>query len=382
MANKKNRVFYGSQVAQILPGGTGVYFTNYYQPLGVQSVGMNSTFDTQQTFQLGALDLYDITENVPNVEVTISKFLDGTSPLYLMCMGGSSGISGANCVDFSAQELINKGLGGLANNYVDFRLGIYDGVNTSSNGTTNDYVECPRMYLSRFTYTFPVDGNATEEVVLVGNNKTWNQNKAENSSADGYVAGDPVQTSMNGYPFDTHTLTASKLARRQFISASQLPTGLGGMPTGVNTHLQNITISANLGRDNIVELGAFAPRTRYATFPIEVTSEFEVVATVGDFVDAKDFLSQSGCSVDYRNLKMLPITITICGNTGSADPSIPASNLSLYLGSGNQLTSVNYNGGDTGGGNATVTYSFRNYNDFYMCGTNIYGSGANLSTIP
>ena len=376
---KKNRVFYGSQVAQIIPATTGAYFTDWYQPLGVQSVGLNSTFDTQQTFQLGALDLYDISENVPNVEVTINKFLDGTSPLYFMCMGGQSGISGANCTTFDPDQLLSKGIGALANNFVNFRLGIYDGVETSSNGNTNDYVECPRMYLSRFTYTFPVDGNATEEITLVGNNKTWNQNKAVNAQAAGYVEGDPVQTPMAGYPFNAYTLTASKLARRQFIF-SALPTGDGGMPTGVANHLQSITISANLGRDNIVQLGAFAPRTRYATFPIEVTSEFEVVATVGDYVNARDFLDASGCNINYRNLKMLPIEVTVCGNTGVAGTG--PSYLSIYLGSGNQLTAVNYNGGDTSGGNATATYSFRNYNEFYMKGTNVYGSGANLSTIP
>ena len=358
----KNRIFYGSQVAQIKPATTGWYYGSWYQPLGVQSVGMNTAFDTQQTFQLGALDLYNMSENVPNVEVTVSKLLDGTAPLYLMSMGGRSGIAGANCSSFSTPtELLNKGLGGLANNSIDFQLGIYDGITTSSTGTTDEYVLCKRMYVSRLNYTFPVDGNGTEELSFVGNNKEWSKNG--------------LGGTMTGYSFDTGTLKASKLARRQFIdiSTSVLPTGSGGMPTGVDTHLQNITISANLGRENINELGAFAPRTRYATFPIEVTSEFQVVATVGDYVDAKDFLADSGCSVYYKNLQMLPIQINICGATGDS------SSLSIFLGSGNQLTSVNYTGGDTTGGNATVSYSFRNYNDFYMKAANTYASGATVS---
>jgi hypothetical protein len=361
----KNRIFYGSQVAQVKPATTGVSYDNWYQPLGVQSVGMNSTFDTQQTFQLGALDLYNISENVPNVEVTINKLLDGTAPLYLMCMGGSSGIAGANCTVFDATQTNLKGFGGLASNSVDFRLGIYDGINTSSTGNTNDYVLCERMYLSSLNYTFPVDGNGTEEVTLVGNNKLWSKNND--------------LTDMAGYAFNAQTLSASRLARRQFIdiNSSILPIGSGGMPTGVNaTHLQSITVSASLGRENINELGAFAPRTRYATFPVEVTSEFQVVATEGDYVDAKDFLSQSGCSIMYKNLNMLPIQINVCG--AAAAGSGQDSSLSIFLGSGNQLTSVNYTGGDTGGGNATVTYSFRNYNDFYMKATNVYGSGATV----
>jgi len=364
MANK-NRIFYGSQVAQVRPATTGTKYSYWYQPLGVQSVGMNTTFDTQQTFQLGALDLYNISENVPNVEVTINKLLDGTAPLYLMCMGGQSGIAGANCIGFNNDyQRSVKGLGGLANNSVDFRLGIYDGIDTSSTGTTDDFVLCERMYLSRLNYTFPIDGNGTEEVSLVGNNKVWSKN-------DGL-------TNMGGYSFDKGTLQASRLARRHFInlSTSTLPIGSGGMPTGVTaTHLQSITISANLGRENINELGAFAPRTRYATFPVEVTSEFEVVATEGDYVDAKDFLSESGCQVMYKNLAMLPIQINICGAQSGISYTSDSS-LGIFLGSGNQLTSVNYTGGDTGGGNATVTYSFRNYNDFYMYGINNYASGA------
>jgi hypothetical protein len=361
----KNRVFYGSQVAQVRPATTGWSYGSWYQPLGVQSVGMNTTFDTQQTFQLGSLDLYNISENVPNVEVTINKLLDGTSPLYLMCMGGRSGIDGANCTVFDDIQTNLKGFGGLSANTVDFRLGIYDGIDTSSTGNTNDYVLCQRMYLSRLNYTFPIDGNGTEEISLVGNNKLWSKN-------------DSLGT-MGGYSFDTNTLKASRLARRQFVdlSTSTLPIASGGMPTGVNaTHLQSITISANLGRENINELGAFAPRTRYATFPIEVTSEFQVVATEGDYVDAKDFLANSGCSILYKNLNMLPITISVCGALASS--GVSASNLQIFLGSGNQLTSVNYTGGDTGGGNATVTYSFRNYNDFYMKATSVYASGATV----
>jgi hypothetical protein len=45
------------------------------------------------------------------------------------------------------------------------------------------------------------------------------------------------------------------------------------------------------------------------------------------------------------------------------------------LGSKNTLTSVNYTGGDTGGGNATVSYSFRNFNNFFINASGSYRSG-------
>jgi hypothetical protein len=38
--------------------------------------------------------------------------------------------------------------------------------------------------------------------------------------------------------------------------------------------------------------------------------------------------------------------------------------LRLWLGKKNKLSSVTYGGGDAGGGNSTVTYSYSNFNDF------------------
>lgn len=355
MANN-NRVFYGSQVAQLKPATTGNNYGSWYQPLGVQSVGFTSTFETEQTFQLGAIDIYSIAENVPNVEATISKALDGTCPLYLMCMGGASGVAGANLTSFSDTEMRNKGLGALANNTVHFRLGIYNDTTSNVAGTTDDWVLCSGMYLSSLNYTFPVDGNATEEITLVGNNKRWSQNNSFGSMT--------AVTPTGEYA------TAKKLARRQYIDInnSVMPTGSGGMPTGlannIDLHLQNVSLSADLGREQINELGSFAPYHRYATFPVEVTSEFEIIGTEGDYISANDFLFQSGCGVRYTNINNFPIELKVCGSGNGV--------LNISLGSGNQLTSVNYTGGDTGGGNVSITYSFRNYNDFYMKATNSY----------
>ena len=40
----------------------------------------------------------------------------------------------------------------------------------------------------------------------------------------------------------------------------------------------------------------------------------------------------------------------------------------LNLGTANKLSSVSYTGGDTGGGNATVTYAYSNFNDLTVQG--------------
>ena len=42
----------------------------------------------------------------------------------------------------------------------------------------------------------------------------------------------------------------------------------------------------------------------------------------------------------------------------------PVKALEIYLGEKNKLASVNYGGGDAGGGNVTVSYSYTTFNDF------------------
>ena len=112
--------------------------------------------------------------------------------------------------------------------------------------------------------------------------------------------------------------------------------GLGG-----GYHIQSVAVSCDFGQELIQELGRFGPYTRYATFPVEVTSDFEVIATSGDLV------SVSG---NAPNLVDRTIIVKDTANTV------------LNLGTKNKLTSVSYSGGDTGGGNATVTYSYSNFN--------------------
>ena len=124
-------------------------------------------------------------------------------------------------------------------------------------------------------------------------------------------------------------------------------------------HINNITISADLGREQILELGRKAPYHRYATFPIEVTCEVECTAVSGDMISATEegILSGLGagannCAGDSGNLSNATIRIATCEGTR------------IYLGKKNKLASVNYGGGDAGGGNATVTYTYSTFNDF------------------
>jgi hypothetical protein len=348
---RNNRIFYATQAIALRPqndDGTLLYNTNggWYYPRGVQSAGLNTTFTLEQVFQLGQIELYENVEDVPEIEVSINKVIDGTAPLYLMCMGGEDGIDGAN----------GKELTAVANNRVNFRLSIFKDDQSAATGTALNYVDCSGMYLSSVSYTFPVDGNSTEDVTLVGNNKYWNS---------GILGGAPGSffSSAN----DAGTMTAPSIGRRyKFnVGASLLPTGTNikgyiPIPTGrTQPYLQNVTVSMDLGREAINELGSMAPYYRYVTFPVEVTSEFEIVADQGDLMDAKDFDGETGCEVVYKNLGDHPIKVSVCGS-GASDF------LTIDLGTKNKLTSVNYAGGEAGGDNATLTYSYQSFNKFVV----------------
>lgn len=289
-----NRVFYASQGVSV--GGTTVQ--------GAQSVGITTNFNLEQVFQLGQLALYDNVSLDPEVEITISKVLDGEDSIWKL-----SSTTGTSLID-------------NANDTSDIVVGV--GSDTSSTLTSSSAITCSGMFVSSVSYTFPVDGSLTEEVTFVGNAKA-------------------LTGSVSAPSTDEKTTL-----RRQNVNldSSSLPTEVDGK------NITSITISADLGRETMYKLGTLKPFHRFVNFPLEVTCEFEVSATDldGVEVDIPD-VACSGLSDTDRT-----ISISLCGPDG-------AERYTFDLGDKNKLTSVNYSGGDTGGGNATITYSYSTYNE-------------------
>lgn len=357
-----NRIYYAIQQVKL---GSSASEGTMAAVRGLQSVGITTNFNLEQVFELGQLAIYQNIENVPDIEITLNKVLDGYPLIYTLATEkGSSVASGLTASDPS--------LPGRQNARCDVMLGIFPDTQLSASGNLpTSVVTCNGMYVSSVGYTFPVDGNFTEDVTLVGNNKVWG-------------------TSATG-AFDNTDSPASTVgvARRQYLNMSscRFPTQIPGISaSGTNalsgsyaTHFQNISVNCDFGREAISELGTFAPYFRYVTFPVEVTSEFEVLAISGDAINATESGYYSGltgttvasgvqaaCTARH-NLLDQTIFLETCEGTR------------IYLGTKNKLTSVNYNGGDTGGGNVTVTYSYTTYNDFYVAhsGGSFYSKLAN-----
>jgi hypothetical protein len=292
---------------------------------------MNTNFNLEPIYQLGQLELYDNYEEIPEVEVTLNKVLDGNQTIFAMAMGTGN--------------IVN-----IANNRTAVRLSLFPDSTLNATGTPTSQVLCTPAYLSQVTYTFPTEGNFTEEATLVSNNKVWATGTGVTSLTD-TLENSPKYTIMRRGQFDK--------------TGSILPTGAGGvyssgsLPAGAR--VTNITVTVNLGREQLRELGSRTPYLRYVNFPLEITSEFEVTAREGgDLVGVSD--AASACAAP-KALGNQTIVIKTCDG------------MVLNLGSKNKLTSVNFQGGDTGGGNATVTYSYQTFNDFiYTAPTGIGGS--------
>lgn len=333
MANQQ-RIFYACQAVAITPRGEGT-ITSADIVKGAQSVGMSSTFTLDQVFELGQIEIYENIEEVADIEVTIEKVIDGEKLIFDLATDG------ACKTDLVAASKVRS----------DVYVAIYDDGQSQATGAPRHVCYNSGMYVSSVAYNYSVDGSATESVTLVGNDRFWDSTTAGVIASDALtIFGSPTT------PFGTDTPVSGVVRRSDVdIVNSDIPAEVytqrdsSDASTGQSdgARIQSISVSADFGQENIQELGRFGPYTRYATFPLEVSCDIEVMALKGDLV------SVSGNAPNLVNR-----TINIVDSAGTV----------LALGDNNKLASVSYTGGDTGGGNATITYSYTNFNSLTVNG--------------
>jgi len=323
MANK--RIFYAVQQAGISKCGENS-FTSIH---GLQSIGINTTFNLEQVFEIGQISIYENIENIPDIQITLEKVLDGYPPIYLLATKGASSAT----------------LSGRSNIKATVGLSIYSDVQESASGTPLAQCTMSGVYVSDINYNFNVQGYSTESVTLVGNNKVWNNAFTPSNFNN---TDEPLAIAGSG-----------GVNRREDVlfgsAGCILPVDIPGISSsGTNelentgdmykAHIQGIRVQCNLGREQLFELGRKGPYHRYVNFPVEVSTEIEVLSTDGDKVTALE---------DASNLTDREIIIKT------------REGLKLNLGKKNKLSSVTYGGANAGqqGGNATVTYTYTTFND-------------------
>jgi hypothetical protein len=363
-----NRIFYACQAVALEPlypsGGTLVPQNSGLVVLhGVQSVGLNTTFNLEQVFELGQISIYENIENVPDVEMTLEKVLDGYPLMYHVA---TSGVDQEGLSATARAALVAR-----SKQRTNAYLGIYPETNNTIAGSgASVEVQMTGMYVSSIGYTLPVEGNCTESMTLVGNHKGWS------STTNKFVTAVSNQLLYNGGSDIPKTLqygttgNMGGVQRRENVDIknSIFPMSIYGVTqsatsgnafnastSGNRIHVQNFSINCDLSRESIQELGRKSPYYRFANFPVEVTSEIEVIAESGDFINAYE----TGDTTKF------PLGNVNYGNNTSEETIVVKlhDGTVFDLGRKNRLASVNYGGGDAGGGNATMTYSYTTFND-------------------
>lgn len=365
-----DRIFYACQAVGIHGHGDGGDIATTEMVHGLQSVGMTTNFNLEQAFELGQIEIYENIEGTPDVEMTLEKVLDGYPLIYHMA--SVAGLDGTPA---------GSGLVGRSKSRCDVRLGIFpDNQNNVSAGDTAAEAEvyCSGMYISSVSYTIPTDGSMTESVTLVGNNKQWlvTGQKLTAAAVNAFDGTDSPAALTVGTSNGNATHSGGIQQREDvLLSGCILPQSIKGVigsaysnardpATGNNrVHLQSFSCSTDFSREDILELGRKTPYARPATFPIEVSCEIEAVTTSGDFVNAFEFGDSK-----------LNTTNASGNNTQEEDIFIVTRNgYAFDLGRKNRLASVTYGGGDAGGGNATCTYSYTNFNELDVQDYNNHG---------
>jgi len=233
------------------------------------------------------------------------------------------------------------------------------------------------LYISSVGYAVSVDGNATETCTLVGNNKVWVIG-GDTGNFDGY---DLTAASWIAGPWSTGATQPFSISgsggvnRREDVifgsgaNVSLIPRNIPGVNqtagpgSGLNSlvggtygvHVQSWNVNTDLGREELFELGRKGTYYRYVNFPVEVTNELTVISISGDMVSAiEEGIYDTGvgsCGNKY-NITDEGIKLVLCEG------------LIVDCGVLNKLSSVGMSGGDAGGGNVEVTYSYSNFNDF------------------
>jgi hypothetical protein len=361
-----NRIFYACQAVAVEPlydnAGVLTVAPIGIQALhGVQSVGLNTTFNLEQVFELGQIHIYENIEGVPDVEVTLEKVLDGHSLMYHVATCGVDQEVGLNPA--SKLSLVAR-----SKQRCNVYLGIFpDTVEhiADASASASAEVQMSGMYVGSISYTLPTDGNCTESLTLVGNHKAWNTSKFTNAVAlqldwTGAVGNIDKPKNLQAGTFyggiqrrENVDIKNSIFPKSIYGVANNANAGNAWNTTlkGPNVHFQNISISTDLNRESIQELGRKAPYYRFANFPVEVTCEFEVIAVSGDFINAYEEGAFAVNTENYGN------------NTSEETIMVKLHDGTVFdLGTKSRLSSVNYTGADAGGGNGSMTYSYSTYN--------------------
>ena len=356
--SQNRRIIYPCHAIGLAPMST----TGYVAVHGVQSAGVTTNYTLEPVLELGQLNIYELKETIPEVEVTSSKVLDGYPLLYHL----------------STQGVVDGSFIGRSNAQVMFATSVFGDTQSASSGTPTSEISCSGLFWSNSSFAFSTDGPFQETISWIGNNKVAKSSSFDflpqftNNDAPLSLAGSGgvqirkdmiFQPILNGVGYAGGLETTTGLDTNGQLKAflTILPPEVTGISaSGTNDispttgdfgcHIQSINVSVAAGREAVLELGKKYPYFRFVNFPTAVTCEISIIGTQADVFNASEAgFDGQGNNTPYRTIKLRA-----------------REGLWIDLGTANKCTSVSMAGGDAGGGNVSLTYSYTNYNQYLI----------------
>jgi hypothetical protein len=290
-----NRIYYGCLgVALSTPSS----FPSALLP-GVQTVGVTTSTKTEYILAPGIAVPHAYYSILPDISFTFSEAFQSLDSL--------SSISGVN-------------------NYID--LFMFVGEDDVACMDARKYIRCRYVLLESLSYNLNINGIFTSDKIYKGFSR--------------YVCSTTSNITIPNCnsPIPNYSVVGS---RRSFnISGSSLPSILSS-----SNLLQSITINYNITRENIAEPATRTPYGSMTSFPIESTISFNLISQNLDSYNQN--FNSSICQGLTNHIE--DMTISVCGIGGSGNASSLSFN-DMYL------EGINYNGGDTGGGNQEISIDY------------------------
>jgi hypothetical protein len=306
---------------------------------GIQSASDSFDLPADYLLEWGQVGLYQAVDGIADVTFDCEKLIDGSTPLYL---AATEGATAAGLTARSEQRCV-------------LAVAVYPSDAEYVTGTPTRVMEYSGQQPTNVSYSFTVDGPFTESMSFIGSYAEWQAAGAKygsiptNPTSSGQDVPAALTACSGGIQFKQHldftgtypTLLPTFISG--ITSSGTMPQS-GGCPT---VPIQSISVSVDLSRNTIPQLGCKTPYARLAQFPVDVTTDIEV-------------LSQSGHGLEVTLAGSILVGCEYTNAPSSRLRVKTRSGLIIDLGSNNKLTSVKQTYGDTGGSNATYTLSFTN----------------------
>ncbi len=303
---------------------------------GLQAFGLSGRLPITFIHEMGNLPTYASFEEMPEVEGTLEKVLDGYPPIYTLMTEGAA----------------TADLAGRSTKHCHVVASIHRDNLSRASGNQIAQVTVAKAWGSSVGWDFMINGPFKESVGFVSDNMTW---ITSSFTFTGHVSTHGVSSLVPA--------AAEGVDRRQHLVMADclFPLEIPGITTSGLTINQNeeitvddnvqfsvsfeqIRVAANLGRTPSMELGRKGHYCRYVEFPVDVTTTF-------------DFKSKTGIAFNISNT-----------NDNSTEQPIYLTcteGLVLDLGTKNRLTSMNQTNGNAGarGSDQMLSFSYTNQND-------------------